>query len=236
MGTGFAHGIWIRDVGVVPNAWGRPEVIWSERGRACARKLGIGEGPRHAHRRGGAHRRGRRARCAEKKRARDWHERARIRHRDRAGRRVRAAPVRAGRARRQAGRLRHAGEAREERAAISCRSSSSASSRSRSRCARATASGSGRSATNAPEARAGAALLRRHRAYTPDLVTWNGGGFDLPVLHYRALRHGIVHRATGKSATTTRRSATTTTSAAITGGTSTSWTCCRAYQARARVA
>jgi len=27
--------------------------------------------------------------------------------------------------------------------------------------------------------------------FTPDLVTWNGGGFDLPVLHYRALRHGI---------------------------------------------
>jgi predicted PolB exonuclease-like 3'-5' exonuclease len=25
----------------------------------------------------------------------------------------------------------------------------------------------------------------------PDLVSWNGGGFDLPVLHYRALRHGI---------------------------------------------
>jgi len=28
--------------------------------------------------------------------------------------------------------------------------------------------------------------------YTPTLVTWNGGGFDLPVLHYRALRHGVV--------------------------------------------
>jgi 3'-5' exonuclease len=28
--------------------------------------------------------------------------------------------------------------------------------------------------------------------YLPDLVSWNGGGFDLPVLHYRALRHGIV--------------------------------------------
>jgi len=28
--------------------------------------------------------------------------------------------------------------------------------------------------------------------FTPDLVSWNGGGFDLPVLHYRALRHGIV--------------------------------------------
>ena len=26
----------------------------------------------------------------------------------------------------------------------------------------------------------------------PTLVSWNGAGFDLPVLHYRALRHGIV--------------------------------------------
>jgi predicted PolB exonuclease-like 3'-5' exonuclease len=25
----------------------------------------------------------------------------------------------------------------------------------------------------------------------PDLVSWNGTGFDLPVLHYRALRHGV---------------------------------------------
>nr|MDJ0928432.1 3'-5' exonuclease [Gammaproteobacteria bacterium] len=24
-----------------------------------------------------------------------------------------------------------------------------------------------------------------------DLVSWNGGGFDLPVLHYRALKHGV---------------------------------------------
>lgn len=31
--------------------------------------------------------------------------------------------------------------------------------------------------------------------YTPDLVSWNGAGFDLPVLHYRALLHGVVsHR------------------------------------------
>jgi hypothetical protein len=28
--------------------------------------------------------------------------------------------------------------------------------------------------------------------YTPQLVSWNGGGFDLPVLHYRALVHGVV--------------------------------------------
>ena len=27
--------------------------------------------------------------------------------------------------------------------------------------------------------------------YTPTLVSWNGGGFDLPVLHYRSLLHGI---------------------------------------------
>ena len=27
--------------------------------------------------------------------------------------------------------------------------------------------------------------------YHPTLVSWNGGGFDLPVLHYRGLLHGI---------------------------------------------
>ncbi len=31
--------------------------------------------------------------------------------------------------------------------------------------------------------------------YVPQLVSWNGGGFDLPVLHYRALLHKVVsHR------------------------------------------
>jgi holo-[acyl-carrier protein] synthase len=44
MGTGFAHGMWIRDSGIVSNAWGRPEIIWSDRGRAMCEKLGIGEG------------------------------------------------------------------------------------------------------------------------------------------------------------------------------------------------
>jgi len=28
--------------------------------------------------------------------------------------------------------------------------------------------------------------------HTPQLVSWNGSGFDLPVLHYRGLRHGVV--------------------------------------------
>ena len=27
--------------------------------------------------------------------------------------------------------------------------------------------------------------------YTPQLVSWNGGGFDLPVLHYRAMLHAV---------------------------------------------
>lgn len=27
--------------------------------------------------------------------------------------------------------------------------------------------------------------------YIPTLVSWNGGGFDLPVLHYRALKNGV---------------------------------------------
>ena len=28
--------------------------------------------------------------------------------------------------------------------------------------------------------------------YTPQLVSWNGGGFDLPVLHYRGMIHNVV--------------------------------------------
>lgn len=44
MGTGFANGMWIRDVGMVPNALGQPQIVWSDRGLAMCRKLGIGEG------------------------------------------------------------------------------------------------------------------------------------------------------------------------------------------------
>jgi 3'-5' exonuclease len=40
-----------------------------------------------------------------------------------------------------------------------------------------------------------AELIRRFfdgiEKYTPQLVSWNGGGFDLPVLHYRSLIHGL---------------------------------------------
>jgi holo-[acyl-carrier protein] synthase len=44
MGTGFAHGMWIRDVGTVPDKWGKPEIIYSPRGAAMCEKLGVGEG------------------------------------------------------------------------------------------------------------------------------------------------------------------------------------------------
>ncbi len=44
MGTGFAHGVWLRDVGIINNEWGRPLVIWSERGKAVCERMGIGEG------------------------------------------------------------------------------------------------------------------------------------------------------------------------------------------------
>jgi holo-[acyl-carrier protein] synthase len=44
MGTGFAHGVWVRDVGITNDPWGRPLVIFSERGRGVCRQLGIGAG------------------------------------------------------------------------------------------------------------------------------------------------------------------------------------------------
>lgn len=42
MGTGFAHGMWIRDVGMMPNDWGQPQIIYSDRGRRMCKQLGIG--------------------------------------------------------------------------------------------------------------------------------------------------------------------------------------------------
>ena len=34
-------------------------------------------------------------------------------------------------------------------------------------------------------------FFRTIEKHTPQLVSWNGGGFDLPVLHYRGLVHGV---------------------------------------------
>jgi holo-[acyl-carrier protein] synthase len=44
MGTGFRHGMWLRDVGILNNEWGRPLVIWSDHGRQVCDQLGIGGG------------------------------------------------------------------------------------------------------------------------------------------------------------------------------------------------
>lgn len=44
LGTGFAHGMWLRDCGVVPDPRGRPEIIWSARGQRLCQQLGVGAG------------------------------------------------------------------------------------------------------------------------------------------------------------------------------------------------
>ncbi len=42
MGTGFRHGMWIRDVGIINNDKGQPLVIYSQRGQGVCQSLGIG--------------------------------------------------------------------------------------------------------------------------------------------------------------------------------------------------
>ena len=45
---------------------------------------------------------------------------------------------------------------------------------------------------NASEAKVIQTFFKTVEQKQPQLVSWNGGGFDLPVLHYRGLRHGVV--------------------------------------------
>lgn len=42
-----------------------------------------------------------------------------------------------------------------------------------------------------PEATLINGFFKTIERYTPRLVSWNGSGFDLPVLHYRSLIHGV---------------------------------------------
>ena len=44
---------------------------------------------------------------------------------------------------------------------------------------------------NDPEAQLIQGFFKTIDHYTPRLVSWNGSGFDLPVLHYRSLIHGV---------------------------------------------
>ncbi|AMO24725.1 3'-5' exonuclease [Ramlibacter solisilvae] len=45
---------------------------------------------------------------------------------------------------------------------------------------------------NASEGKVVQSFFNALEKHAPQLVSWNGGGFDLPVLHYRGLRHGVV--------------------------------------------
>lgn len=42
LGTGFRHGMWVRDTGSIPDPRGRPLVIFSERGHRVCHELGTG--------------------------------------------------------------------------------------------------------------------------------------------------------------------------------------------------
>lgn len=44
MGTGFANGMWVRDVGTVPDRLGQPQIVFSERGLRKCEELGIDGG------------------------------------------------------------------------------------------------------------------------------------------------------------------------------------------------
>lgn len=44
MGTGFAQGIWWRDVGITKNSFGKPVIVYSVHGAKTCDRLGIGEG------------------------------------------------------------------------------------------------------------------------------------------------------------------------------------------------
>jgi holo-[acyl-carrier protein] synthase len=42
LGTGFRHGMWVRDAGFVPDRRGKPCVIFSERGMHVCKQFGVG--------------------------------------------------------------------------------------------------------------------------------------------------------------------------------------------------
>jgi len=44
LGTGFANGMWLRDAGVVHDPRGKPEIIFSQRGKQVCQSFGVGGG------------------------------------------------------------------------------------------------------------------------------------------------------------------------------------------------
>ena len=157
MGTGFAHGMWIRDIGIATNAWGKPGNHLVGARPRDARRTRHRRRPRHAD---GRSRPGGRAvrsdaRIGCRKRIGSGSRSSsispsctcpfRLRHRNHSRRRARPPHLRPRRPERQGGRLRDAGQApRSRRARSFCRTSSIASSRFRWHCVPATLSRSGR--------------------------------------------------------------------------------------------
>ena len=205
MGTGFAHGVWIRDVGVVQNAWGKPEVVFSERGDAVRRRARHRRGARDPHGREGPGGRGRRVD---------------------AGRMntlvfdIETVPdVALGR------RLYGLGDLPMRRSRRPC---SRCAARTPARIPAARAAAHGGDLLRAARTRgphgvepggpgtAEGELVQRFfdgiENYSPDLVSWNGSGFDLPVLTYRgAAARGAGAALLGDGRHGHRASATTTT-------------------------
>ncbi len=44
LGTGFANGVWVRDTGMIADSLGKPEIIFSDRGKVVCQRLGVGKG------------------------------------------------------------------------------------------------------------------------------------------------------------------------------------------------
>jgi len=44
LGTGFANGVWVRDMGMIADSLGKPEIIFSDRGKVVCQRLGVGKG------------------------------------------------------------------------------------------------------------------------------------------------------------------------------------------------
>ncbi len=192
MGTGFAQGVWVRDVGIVQNPAGKPEVVYSPRGDAVRRRARRGRRTRHADGRSRAHRRGGRARTRG-----DGLKGARVHQLvfdietipdvD-FGRRLLGLEglddAAVADAMFMAQRQRTGNDflplPQQRVIAIAC----------------ALRTRDGVKVWSLGDPAAGEReLLERFfdgiERYTPDLVSWNGAGFDLPVMHYRSLLHGL---------------------------------------------
>ena len=198
LGTGFAHGIWIRDVGIAPNAWGRPEVIWSERGPRAPRPARRRRRARHAHGRGGPRGRGGRADEATGEQLSDASATSSRSTSRPSPTSSSAAALHGleGLSDKQVGyvmQTRQREQTGSEFLSLEQQRIVAISVAMRTRDGfKVWSLGE---TDSSPRTNWCAASSTASSASAPTLVSWNGSGFDLPVLHYRALRHRVqAHR------------------------------------------